>query len=104
MIRHFANESITTKTANISSHVGGNNEEIWIARASGRANIRLRQSCQKWIDRTDHLTKMSQEKVLKDIQKNDCLIPQERTVGAGESIIIEGPSGQLAESAQMQMT
>jgi hypothetical protein len=83
-----------------SSHVRCNNGEIWIARASDKADIRLRKSRQKWIDRTDHPRKMSQERVLKDIQKNDCLTPQERTFSARESIIIVGPLGQMAEYTQ----
>jgi hypothetical protein len=47
---------------------------------------------------------VSQEKALKEIQKTDCFIPGETGGSAGASIIIERPSGQLAESARILMT
>jgi hypothetical protein len=47
---------------------------------------------------------MSQEKPRKEIQKNDCPIPGESSGSAGASIIIETPSGQLAESPQILIT
>jgi hypothetical protein len=72
--------------------------------ASDRANIWLRKSCQKLIERTDHPRKMSQEKALKGIQRSDRFIARESAGGAGASIRIEKPSGQLAESAQIPMT
>jgi hypothetical protein len=93
MIWQIANGSITTKMANIIF-------TFWTKQRRNLHRARLRQGkrsarqiMSKWIARTDHPIKMSQEKALKEIRKNDCLIPGESAGSAGASIIIERPSG-----------